>query len=212
MAESNIISDTLLNEKNTIIDATQNAIINVAEDVSAVLSPTNQEIPLTSPFYTEIEFWVGMSFVLVVIFFGKLAYKFIKSALIKKINNITSDIEEAIKLRDDAQIALSNYEKKTKNTDKEVAEIIAKAQKNIIAFEEKELRKLKINSEMKEKEIDQRISSSIDTVTKELKDLISTESINLVEKSIIKYATEEEHSKLIDDAIENLDKIEIKFH
>lgn len=211
MAESNIISDTLLNEKNTIIDATQNAIINVAEDVSAVLSPTNQEIPLTSPFYTEIEFWVGMSFVLVVIFFGKLAYKFIKSALIKKINNITSDIEEAIKLRDDAQIALSNYEKKTKNTDKEVAEIIAKAQKNIIAFEEKELRKLKINSEMKEKEIDQRISSSIDTVTKELKDLISTESINLVEKSIIKYATEEEHSKLIDDAIENLDKIEIKF-
>lgn len=211
MAESNIISDTLLNEKNTIIDATQNAIINVAEDVSAVLSPTNQEIPLTSPFYTEIEFWVGMSFVLVVIFFGKLAYKFIKSALIKKINNITSDIEEAIKLRDDAQIALSNYEKKTKNTDKEVAEIIAKAQKNIIAFEENELRKLKINSEMKEKEIDQRISSSIDTVTKELKDLISTESINLVEKSIIKYATEEEHSKLIDDAIENLDKIEIKF-
>jgi F-type H+-transporting ATPase subunit b len=211
MAESNIISDTLLNEKNTIIDATQNAIINVAEDVSAVLSPTNQEISLTSPFYTEIEFWVGMSFVLVVIFFGKLAYKFIKSALIKKINNIASDIEEAIKLRDDAQIALSNYEKKTKNTDKEVAEIIAKAQKNIIAFEEKELRKLKINSEMKEKEIDQRISSSIDTVTKELKDLISTESINLVEKSIIKYATEEEHSKLIDDAIENLDKIEIKF-
>ena len=211
MAESNIISDTLLNEKNTIIDATQNAIITVAEDVSAVLSPTNQEIPLSSPFYTEIEFWVGMSFVLVVIFFGKLAYKFIKSALIKKINNIASDIEEAIKLRDDAQIALSNYEKKTKNTDKEVAEIIAKAQKNIIAFEEKELRKLKINSEMKEKEIDQRISSSIDTVTKELKDLISTESINLVEKSIIKYATEEEHSKLIDDAIENLDKIEIKF-
>lgn len=212
MAESNIISDTLLNEKNTIIDATQNAIINVAEDVSAVLSPTNQEIPLTSPFYTEIEFWVGMSFVLVVIFFGKLAYKFIKSVLIKKINNIASDIEEAIKLRDDAQIALSNYEKKTKNTDKEVAEIIAKAQKNIIAFEEKELKKLKINSEMKEKEIDQRISSSIDTVTKELKDLISTESINLVEKSIIKYATEEEHSKLIDDAIENLDKIEIKFY
>ena len=212
MAESNIISDTLLNEKNTIIDATQNAIITVAEDVSAVLSPTNQEIPLTSPFYTEIEFWVGMSFVLVVIFFGKLAYKFIKSALIKRINNITSDIEEAIKLRDDAQIALSNYEKKTKNTDKEVAEIIAKAQKNIIAFEEKELRKLKINSEMKEKEIDQRISSSIDTVTKELKDLISTESINLVEKSIIKYATEEEHSKLIDDVIENLDKIEIKFY
>lgn len=212
MMENNKMSDTILNEDNTIIDATQNAIISAAEEVSEVLSPINQEISSFSPFYVEIEFWVGMSFILVILFFGKFAYNFIKSALIHKINGIADNLKEAVKLRDDAQITLVNYERKTKNTNKEVAEIIAKAQKNIDVFKENELRKLKRNTEIKEKEIDKRISSSTDIVAKELKELISYESINLVEKSILKYATEEEHSKLIDDVIKNLDKIEMKIN
>lgn len=203
----NKISDTLLNEKNTIIDATQNAIINVAEDVSEVLAPSNQEIIISSPFYIEIEFWVGMSFVLVVLLMGRTFYKFIKSALENKIQKIIKTLDDAIQLRDDAQKILADYERKTKNTDKEITEIMAKSYENISIFKEKELKKLKRNSEIKEKEIDRRISAATENITNELNKLISSKSIDLVEKSILKYATNEEHSKLIDIAIENLDKI-----
>lgn len=203
----NKISDTLLNEKNTIIDATQNAIINVAEDVSEVLAPSNQEIIISSPFYIEIEFWVGMSFVLVVLLMGRTFYKFIKSALENKIQKIVKTLDDAIQLRDDAQKILADYERKTKNTDKEITEIMAKSYENISIFKEKELKKLKRNSEIKEKEIDRRISAATENITNELNKLISSKSIDLVEKSILKYATNEEHSKLIDIAIENLDKI-----
>ena len=203
----NKISDTLLNEKNTIIDATQNAIINVAEDVSEVLAPSNQEIIISSPFYIEIEFWVGMSFVLVVLLMGRAFYKFIKSALENKIQKIVKTLDDAIQLRDDAQKILADYERKTKNTDKEITEIMAKSYENISIFKEKELKKLKRNSEIKEKEIDRRISAATENITNELNKLISSKSIDLVEKSILKYATNEEHSKLIDIAIENLDKI-----
>ena len=203
----NKISDTLLNEKNTIIDATQNAIINVAEDVSEVLAPSNQEIIISSPFYIEIEFWVGMSFVLVVLLMGRTFYKFIKSALENKIQKIVKTLDDAIQLRDDAQKILADYERKTKNTDKEITEIMAKSYENISIFKEKELKKLKRNSEIKEKEIDRRISAATENITNELNKLISSKSIDLVEKSILKYATNEEYSKLIDIAIENLDKI-----
>ena len=60
-----------LTKGNELIDATQNAIIDAAENVTGIFDKATNSIPPSevhlTPFYTEVEFWVGMAFVLSVI-------------------------------------------------------------------------------------------------------------------------------------------------
>ena len=49
---------------NDLIDATQNAIIDAAENVSEVFDKANPDVAhqITDvPFYADVEFWVGMA-------------------------------------------------------------------------------------------------------------------------------------------------------
>ena len=51
---------------NDIIDATQNAVISAAENVSEIIEKTSENIHGHGPFYHNPEFWVGLAFILVV--------------------------------------------------------------------------------------------------------------------------------------------------
>ena len=70
-----------------LINATQNVIINAAENVSDVLDiSANADIIVNNhPFFIDVEFWVGMSFVLAIIVLLKPMRKFINNALQNKI-------------------------------------------------------------------------------------------------------------------------------
>ena len=61
-----------------LIDATQNVIMNAAENVSEALGvagKTAVEDVAELPFYAEVEFWVGMAFVLSVCLLENLFVK-----------------------------------------------------------------------------------------------------------------------------------------
>ena len=66
---------------NDLIDATQNAIIDAAENVSEVFEKNNPDISHqleNVPFYADVEFWVGMAFVLAICVLAKPAFCFLK--------------------------------------------------------------------------------------------------------------------------------------
>lgn len=215
MAEE--ITDSSLNDAaaatlqtgNDLIDATQNAIIDAAENVSEVFDKANPDIAhqLTEvPFYADVEFWVGMAFILSIVALAKPAYRFLKSAMRGKIESVKNQIADAEKLRDDAQELLAQYERKFAATESEVAEILKQAEKNIANQKKNDLATLKENTDVKEKEIKRRILSSTENVMAEINQSVARSSVEVAKKAILAHISKANKSTLIDEAIVSLDK------
>ncbi len=215
MAEE--ITDSSLNDAaaatlqtgNDLIDATQNAIIDAAENVSEVFNKANPDIAhqLTEvPFYADVEFWVGMAFILSIVVLAKPAYRFLKSAMRGKIESVKNQIADAEKLRDDAQELLAQYERKFAATESEVAEILKQAEKNIANQKKNDLAQLKENTAVKEKEIKRRILSSTENVMAEINQSVARSSVEVAKKAILAHISKANKSTLIDEAIVSLDK------
>lgn len=73
------------------------------------------------------EFWVAIAFLLVVAMVYRPAVKAITSTLDERAAKIRSQIEEARKLREDAQALLAEYQRKQRDAMAEAEKIIAQA-------------------------------------------------------------------------------------
>ena len=143
------VASGALQNGNDLINATQNAIIDAAENVSEVFDKANPDIAhqiADVPFYADVEFWVGMAFILSIAVLAKPAYRFLKDAMHGKIDSVKNQISDAEKLRDDAQELLAQYERKFATTEAEVAEILKQAEKNIANQKKNDLAQLKENT------------------------------------------------------------------
>lgn len=202
--------ETLTETGEKLIDATQSAIIDVAENVSHVLENAAEKSVVVEkdvPFYTEIEFWIGVAFVLTIFVLYKYAGNIFKSILHKHSQKVITDIEEAVALRDDAQKLLADYERKALNVKDETAEIINTAQQNLKKLKEQKTSELKKQMQHKQNEASQRMAAEIETAKKEINSEAGNLATLLAEKAIKRYIDNTDRSKLIDEAIESLDKI-----
>lgn len=95
-----------------IIDATQNAVIEAAENVANIIDNTAAELDgHHEVFYQSAEFWVAMAFVLVVAALARPIGRTVIALLKKRIARIIARIREASALQEDAQKLLADYEK-----------------------------------------------------------------------------------------------------
>ncbi len=191
-----------------LIDATQNMIMDAAENVSEVLTAgkTAASEIHEVPFYSEVEFWVAMAFVLAVAVLIKPLAKVIRNLLRQRIDKVVQDIDEAAKLRDDAQVLLADYERKYIDAQKEAEQIIQRSQKNLENLKKREITNLKNELKDKEKEADRRIMASTQKAQNEINLSASKVSVELAQKAINRYLQNTDKSRLIDEAIAELDK------
>ena len=123
-------SYTIAQNDNALSNAEQ-----IAKDVSTEIQEIETESVFTEhahePFYKEGEFWVGFAFILVVVFLFKPVGSMLKAMLIKRRNGIIEQINQAEKLRDDAQVLLAQYEKKFLHAKDEADEILTKSESEI---------------------------------------------------------------------------------
>ena len=77
-------------------------------------------------------FWVGLAFLLVVALIYKPALKSISSSLDGRANLIRTQIEEARKLREDAQALLAEYQRKQRDAMAEAEKIIQQAKEESV--------------------------------------------------------------------------------
>ena len=77
-------------------------------------------------FYTDPAFWVGLAFLLVVAFLFKPVAKGLTATLDERAASIRTQIEEARKLREDAQALLAEYKRKQRDAMAEAEKIIVK--------------------------------------------------------------------------------------
>lgn len=192
-----------------LIDATQNVIMNAAENVSEALGAASKTtVPDISevPLYADVEFWVGMAFVLSVCVLIKPLGKYIAQALQNRVNKVITDIDEATKLRDDAQNLLADYQRRFINAEKEAQQIVESSRKNMQKIKDNELSRLKADLSNKEKEANRRISAANTKAAEEINAFAGAASVELAKKAINDYLQTTDKSRLIDEAINDLDK------
>ena len=73
------------------------------------------------------EFWVAVSFVIFVVLMFRPARRMLGSALDQRIAGIRQEVEEAQKLREEAQAALASYQRRQREAIQEAENIIAHA-------------------------------------------------------------------------------------
>lgn len=191
-----------------IIDATQDAVIKAADNVSNIIENTADKIHgHEEVFYQSPQFWVGISFILVILLLAKPISGLVKSLLNKRIDGITKRIHNAANLRDDAQKLLAEYEKKFLHADEEAKAILKKSQKEIEFIKKENLHKLENEMKNKEKEAEDRINATKEKASKEISDLTSEMTINAVKAAILQNLDSKAQDKLIDNSIELLTKL-----
>lgn len=197
--------ETGVSSNREIIDATQNAVLDAANVVADVIEKTSLEVSgHHGPFYMSAEFWVAMSFVLVVVILavpiGKVARKMLK----KRSNLIAKRIEDATNLKIEAQKLLAEYERKYRRAKQEAQEILSRAEKEVNLLRKDSLNKLEAAMKIKEQEAHLRIKSAQDKVVDDIANIVILKTTNLVKTVIRDNIDPKTQDILIDNSIEKL--------
>lgn len=192
-----------------IIDATQNAVIEVVTNVSEMIEKTSADSTFSDthhhePFYLSAEFWVGMAFVLVVIFAFRPVLAFIKRGLINRRQRIISELEGAATLKSDAQVLLAKYERRFLNTQKEVEDIANRASEELARYLKTQKEMLESDLQKKQNEAQKHIDAEIAKTIGDLNTHITAKTIEILTHHLKDDLTDAQKSKLIDTSIKNI--------
>ncbi len=192
-----------------IIDATQNAVIDAVTSVTEMIEKTTAESTFSKEqskvaFYFEAEFWVGFSFVLVVVCLARPIFKVAKAWLEKRRDRIVSELEDAEKLRDDAQILLARYERQLVDIPSEVEAFLSQEREELDRFVKEQKKLFDETFEKKKKEAEQTIESSVEKTNGEMNKQIASITIDLVKAYLNQRLDEKSKSKLIDLSISEI--------
>lgn len=194
-----------------ILDGAQSAVIDAVSTVSEMIEKTTAESVFSQKeheaFYLEAEFWVGFSFILVVIVLARPFFKALKNMLISRRDKIVAQFDEAQKIRDDAQKLYADYERKSADVDKEVGQIFEKANLEVQAFTDAQTKILDEEFARRQKEADALILSSKEKNQKEMDADISEKTIALTKQYLKMSLDEQTKSKLIDESIARIIQI-----
>lgn len=184
-----------------IIEATQNAVIEAADNVANIIENTAHNVHGQEAYYEHPTFWVAISFVLVILLLGRPIGKLVKQMLEKRVDAIIKRITDAANLKDDAQKLLVEYERKFVNADIEANNILEKSKKEIELLKKESLEKLKNSMNAKEKEVEGRLEASQNEAVQEISKLASELTIKTVKTAIEQKLNEKNQDELIEQSI-----------
>jgi F-type H+-transporting ATPase subunit b len=110
--------------------------------------------------FSTPEFWVAVAFVLVVIVVFRPAAKAIVGTLDERADKIRAQIEEARKLREDAQALLAEYQRKQRDAMAEAEKIIASARAEAVRLKAEAEKDLEHAVERRKQQALERIAQS----------------------------------------------------
>lgn len=196
------------NAGKELLDATQEAVIDAADNVETILKNTSQDIAVEhETFYLSAEFWVAMSFVLAVV----VLFVPIKKALIKMLRQYSDKeagrIDSAEELKKEARKLLADYEKRLEHAKDEAAQISRESQDKMIAFKKETLTKLEQEIAAGEKNSKERIASERIRAESELLSAVSERTVEILQQTISTHLGDGVKKRLVDDSIKFIENL-----
>jgi F-type H+-transporting ATPase subunit b len=156
-------------------------------------------------FLSTPEFWVAVSFVgfvLLIVYFkipGKAG-----ELLDKRAEQIRDELDEARRLREEAQAMLADFERKQRDAEKEAASIIMLAKQEAEALAKETREKLKDTLERRTKIAEGKIARAEEQAISEVRSVAVNVAIAAAEQIIVSKMTPAASKKLVDESIKGL--------
>ncbi len=157
-----------------------------------------------APFYGTAEFWVFVAFVILVGFGFRKVYQVATEALDKRAEAIANQIEEATRLREEAQELLASYERKQRDAAGEAEQIAERAKAeaerqraHAVEALEKSLARLELLAR-------DRIAHAEAVATDEVRTAAVDAAIEATRRLLAETMTDARADALIDDAVKEL--------
>ena len=156
--------------------------------------------------FNDPQIWVTISFLLFFIIFGTFIWKKFSNFLDSKIDNISEEILTASNLHQEAKNLLDEEKKKLQGLDHEISTIIenGKVKAQNLHNESKE----KVNKEIMklEKSAKEKLKYLENEAVLEIQNKISAQAIKLTVQFLEKTLSKEDHSQIINNSINELEK------
>ena len=155
------------------------------------------------------EFWVGVSFCIVVGFLIYASRKNVKAWAVGQSDLVKNELQEAHNLRLEAEALYQEYEQRTQNLDSEKAEIMQQAEREVVALQKEADDKLSKKIERKKQDVQDRINLIHENTRKDLTNVIMGQVMDktkdlLSKKQIRQSSQDMDHA--IEDVLEKLEK------
>lgn len=150
------------------------------------------------------EFWVLVCFLLAVALVWKRALRAIGSALDDRAAKIKAELDEARRLREEAQETLATYQRKQRDALKEAEEILAHAKAEAERLGEQAARDLEASLERRQRLAEEKIAQAEAKALAEVRASAVDVAVNAARRVIGEELDAKRGSTLIDDAISAL--------
>ena len=150
------------------------------------------------------EFWVAVAFVIVV---AGLIWKggpMVTSMLDERAVKIKAELEEAQRLREDAQRTLAEYQRKQRDALKEAEQIVAQARAEAERAAKQAERDLEAALERRQRLAVEKVALAESKATTEVRNAAVDVAISAVRQMLAQQLDAQRRSKLIDEAIAEL--------
>lgn len=158
-----------------------------------------------APFYEHPTFWVAIAFVLFFVLFGKKMGSVIGQMLDDRSDAILNQIEEATRLREEAQELLASYEKKQHEALKEAEGIVAAAKDEAERLAKEAAAQLEHNLKRSEQLAADRIAQAEAQAIAEVKSMAVDVAIDATRRILSEDITATKANALIDSSIKGLE-------
>jgi len=151
------------------------------------------------------EFWVAVSFVaFFAILYHFKVHTLIAKALDDRATAIKEELDQARRLRDEAQNLLADYQKKHRNAEKEAAEIVEEARRNAETYAQETRAALKDSLERRTRQAEEKIARAEAQAVEEVRGSAVDAAIAAAEKILREKAAGAAGAAITDESIRGL--------
>jgi F-type H+-transporting ATPase subunit b len=159
---------------------------------------------VSGPFWHAPEFWVAIAFFVMVGAAMKPVARAVASALDLRAEKIKNRIEDAQKLKDDAQEMLATYQRKQREALKEAEDIVAHARNEADRLAKQAAKDLEDTLKRREQQAVERIAQAEAKAIKEVRDIVVDIAVQAAEKAIAGNLPASAAKALIDGSIKDI--------
>lgn len=156
--------------------------------------------------FESAEFWVAVAFVLFVTGAFRPMKRILLGALDRRAEKIRAELDEAQRLREDAQHTLAEYQRKQRQALKEADEIVARAREEADRHRAHAARDLEATLKRREAQAMDRVAQAEAQAVEEVQDIAITIAVAATRKLLSESLDEERAGALTDKAIKELPK------
>jgi len=154
--------------------------------------------------FTDPSFWVGLAFVIVVGFLAKPIMRSVSASLDGRADKIRTQIEEARKLREEAQALLADYQRKQRDALSEAESIVAQAKEEATRLRAQAQTDLEQSIERRKTQALERIAQSEAQAIASVRNTAVDVAMAAAEKLITDQMNDGKQDALVDQSIKDL--------